>query len=200
MRSSNVKDWTWVDFVKRFKAKELGFVDIDPLGKKVGFPLLLVSWAGLLLIDSESDLFASTSAKLFAILFLAFLIAVHGMLSAHAKWPRTSLASTVWMIVWPPLFGVIYALLGGGYLLWANALLGEQNKTILAGTVIEKGVGGGRYTGKDYFMTIKSANRPVRLSVTADDYTNYPLGTLYSRETIHGGLGIYYSWGIEIWK
>lgn len=200
MRIEQHANWSWADFIKRFKAKRLGFKDIDPLWIRVDLPYLLVSWTGLLLIDSESDWLRSTSAMLIAIIFIIFLIVLYGTLSAHAKWPRDSLASTVWMIAWPPILGVIYALLGAGYILWINALIGEQNKTILTGAVIEKGVGGGRYTGKDYFLTIKSDNRPVRLAVTADDYTNYSVGSLYSREMIHGGLGIYYSWGIGIWK
>ena len=192
--------WSWDDFFKRFKEKRLGFNDIDPLGKRVDLPYLLVSWTGLLLIDSESDLLRSTSAMLISIILLTFLIALNGTLSAHAKWPRASLASSAWMITWPPLLGVIYALLGAGYILWINALFGDHSETIITGPVIEKSEGGGRYTGVDYFLTIKTNDRPVRLAVTANDYTNHSLGSIYSREMIHGGLGIYYSWGIGMWK
>src|SRR5574340_542943 len=122
MRIEQHANWSWADFIKRFKAKRLGFKDIDPLWIRVDLPYLLVSWAGLLLIDSESDWLRSSSAMLIAIIFLVFLIALYGTLSAHAKWPRDNLASTVWMIAWPPILGVIYALLGAGYILWINAL------------------------------------------------------------------------------
>ncbi len=200
MRVEQNGNWSWVDFFKRYKVKRLGFGDIDPLTKRVVLPFLAGSWIGLLLIDSESDLFTFLPAKLIAIVFIAFLTALHGALSAHTKWPRDGLVSTVWMILWPPLLGIIYALLGAGYILWVNALLGDHNKIIITGPVVEKAIGGGRYTGKDYFLTIKVDNRMVRLTVTTDDYANYPLGSLYSRQMIHGGLGIYYSWGIDIWK
>lgn len=193
-------NWSWADFAKRFKEKRLGFKDIDPLTIRIELPFLLFSGLGLLLIDSEGNWFISTSAMLVAIIFIVIYIALCGTLSAHAKWPRDNVASTFWMIAWPPIVGGMFALLCAGFMLWINAFIGEQNKIILTGTVIEKEAGGGRYTGKDYYLTIKSENRPVRLAVTADDYTNYSVGSLYSREMIHGGLGIYYSWGIGVWK
>lgn len=193
-------NWTWSDFRKRYERKRLGFIDIDPLTKRIALPFLSGSWIGLLLIDSESDLFTSTPAKSIAIIVIAFFTALFGALSAHSKWPRDSLASIAWMVLWPPLFGVIYALLGAGYILWVNALLGDHSKITITGPVVEKIVGGGRYTGKDYFLTINSNNRIIRLAVTTDDYAAYPVGALYSRQMIHGGLGIYYSWGVGIWK
>lgn len=199
MKNEQRANWTWADFIKRFKAKRLGFGDIDPLGIRIGL-LSLPSMAGLLLIDSESDLFSTRLTILIAIIIFVFITALFGTFSAHAKWPRVNFVSTIWMIVWPFLVGVIWTPMLGGYLLWVNALCGEQNKIILTGPVIEKTVGGGRYTGKDYFITIKPDNRPVKLAVTPNDYANYPLGSMYSREMIHGGLGIYYSWGIGMWK
>lgn len=194
MKIAQHKYWTWADFIKRYKEKRLGFVDIDPLWIRVALPLLVVSGGGVLLIDSESDLFSTPPSKLTAIIFLIFSLIIHGVLSAHAKWPRASLISSVWMIVWPVILGVIHAGYGLGFILWINALIGEQNKIILTGPVIEKKIGGGRYTGKDYFITVKYTNRSVKLAVTAEDYKAHPLGTLYSREMVYGGLGIYYWW------
>ena len=40
----------------------------------------------------------------------------------------------------------------------------------------------------------------ITLNVTSDEYGNYPLGSVYRREMIRGGLGIYYSWGLWAWK
>lgn len=194
MKIAQHKYWTWADFIKRFKKKRLGFVDIDPLWIRVALPLLVVSGGAPLLIDSESDLFSTQPSKLTAIIFLFFSLAIHGALSAHAKWPRASLVSSVWMIVWPIILGVIHAGFGLGFILWINALAGEQNKIILTGPIIEKNTGGGRHTGKDYFLTVKSTNRLVKLAVSAEDYKNYPIGPVYSKEMIYGGLGIYYSW------
>lgn len=199
MKDEQRENWTWADFIKRYKVKRLGFGDIDPLGIRVGL-LSLPSGAGLLLIDSENDLFGSTLTTLIVIIFFVFITILLGALSAHAKWPRANLTSTIWMIIWPLVVAVIWTPMLGGYLLWINALCGEQNKVILSGSVIEKTVGGGRYTGKDFFITITSDNRPVKLIVSSDDYANYALGSLYSREMIHGGLEIYYSWGTRIWK
>lgn len=198
-KQKNAK-WTWMDFLKRFEEKKLGFADIDPLWIRLALPFLLISGAGPLLIDSENDLLSTRSSMSIAIVFLIFSLAMHGMLSGHAKWPRPSLISTVWMIIWPILLGVIHAGLALGYILWINALFGEQKRIIISGPVIMKDIGGGRYTGKDHYLTIKHADRPVKLAVTAEDYTNYPLGTLYSRKMIYGGLGIYYSWGSGLWK
>lgn len=91
--------------------------------------------------------------------------------------------------------GGIAAFCMGGFPILANALTGEAERVYVAGPVIEKkGGSGARFTGHNYYLTIRYEGRPVCLTVSKADYDSHPVGWTYGREMRRGGYGYFYEW------
>lgn len=197
---ANNNDWSLANFKRRFSARELGFKDIDPLSIRLGAPLLVFSLLGALAIDSESGTWGTPMSLAIAVfLFLSYVTVLY-LLSFHSNLSRFSAMGRLWMLVWPIFLSGLLTLMSTGLILWINVFFGSQDEVLVSGYVVERDVGGGRYTGKDYYLAVNYDQRKIRLAVSEDEYFNHPLGSRYEKQMTQGGLGLYYVLGIGAWK
>lgn len=186
--------WTWRRFLERYKKRELDSNDTDGLFKRVGMPILGGSILCAILIDAEceaGDWAATFLLQWFAPAVVALILMISNRV---ANW-RRHLGYKIFFTVVSVFLGSFFTWGLLGYVILANALTGEAERVYVAGPVIEKkGGSGARFTGHNYYLTIRYEGRPVCLTVSKADYDSHPVGWTYGREMQRGGYGYFYEW------
>ncbi len=103
----------------------------------------------------------------------------------RAKHPR---AFWLILVVLPPLL----ALLSGGLVTGANALIPPQQTVVIQGTVRDKWVAGRRT--KSLIVEVVTTERPIRFEVNRAEYEAAKVGQLFRTSRTRGPLGFFYSW------
>lgn len=98
-------------------------------------------------------------------------------------------------ILLPPLFGVGFVLLTGGYVSFLNTVIEPQVPVVVQGKVINKGRIKGKGSPSHYFdieSISASSVDTVRLNVKKNEYSRIGNGEVYRRDMTRGGLGFLY--------
>jgi hypothetical protein len=186
--------WTWQEFWLRFKSKDLGEIDNDPLFWRVFIPAAFLGAIGWLFIDAEGAAGDWMTDVTLTYLWPPFT-ALGWVLVYRTKGWRQHWGLRLWLILAPIPMGGIAAFCMGGFPILANALTGGTERVYVAGPVIEKkGGSGARFTGYNYYLTIRYEGRPVCLTVSKADYDSHPVGWTFGREMRRGGYGYFYEW------
>jgi hypothetical protein len=87
----------------------------------------------------------------------------------------------------------VMTVISGGYFIYANMLIGRQDKVELRGTVIEKRLGKSRLGGTSYSLLVWSGEEgSLLVDVSQSEYRTLNKGDLYRGTWIRGGLGFLY--------
>ena len=178
--------WTWGDFWRHCRSRNLGWEDFDPLANRIGTPWFIFCSLGLLIYSEEGLGKFANKAVLFT--SAPIWIGLFGLLAycAPPSTPRRSSAiaplmwmrrkSTgnmplIWMIVWPVIFGVLFAYITIGMFHWYNAFSGSPEIVLVHGPVTKTLKGsGGRYVRAGGYVKIDFENREVVLEVPKQIY------------------------------
>ena len=189
--------WTWGDFWRRCRSRNLGWEDFDPLARRIGTPWLIFCMLGLL-IPTEEGLW-KFAEKTIPFTSAPIWIGLFGLLAycAPPSTPRSSSAnaSLVLMIVFFVVGGISFVYITTGMFHWYNALSGSPEIVLVHGPVTEMFKGsGGRYVSAGRYVKIEFENREVVLEVRKQIYERANIGDHYSVEMRRGGLGYFYQW------
>ncbi len=103
----------------------------------------------------------------------------------RAKHPK---AFWLILVLLPPLL----ALLSGGLVVGANALMPPQQTVVIQGMVRDKWVAGSRH--KSLVVEVVSNERPIRFEVNRAEYEAAKVGQPFRTSRKRGPLGFVYSW------
>ena len=189
--------WTWGDFWRRFRSRNLGEDDVNPLFYRVPLPWLIFCLLGLL-IPTDTGLL-KFAYKVILFTSAPIWICLFGLLAycAPPSTPRRSsaIAPLMWMIVWPVVGGIFFAYVTIGMFFWYNAFSGSPEIVLVHGPVTEMFKGsGGRYVSAGRYVKIEFENREVVLEVPKQIYERANIGDQYAVKMRRGGLGYFYQW------
>lgn len=188
--------WTWGDFWRRYRSRNLGEDDVDTLFYRVPLPWLIFCLLGLLIPTEEGLLKLAYKVILY---YVGPDWGLFGLLAYCAPpcTPRRSsaIAPLVWMVVWPVVGGIFFAYITIGMFFWYNAFSGSPEIVLVHGPVTEMFKGpGGRYVSTGSYVKIEFENREDVLKVPKQIYARANIGDQYSVRMRRGGLGYFYQW------
>jgi len=93
----------------------------------------------------------------------------------------------------PLLSAAFIILFMGGHLMAFNALLGNQEKIIITGDIIDMNISHGR-SSTEYLVTITDDNthKIMKLETSVNKFNKYKLGDKYQDTWLKGSLGFIY--------
>lgn len=201
LTSENPKrKWSWKGFWQRFKLKRLDGSDHEGLFLRIVIPVGLLSMVALILIDIECS--ADDWMKYFTVIYIWPPLTILGWLVAYRTlaWQK-NWWERFWLVITPILLGWLGRYIAVGYIILTNAILEEEGPVYVSGRVIEQQKGQTRFTGFNYYLTVRYEERHVCLNVNQTDYLAHPVGTTYGREMRKGRYGYFYQWHPgAIWK
>lgn len=165
-------------------------------------PFLVIPGFALGLIDTEilvnDDKRVSYVSMIFFILF--FLIMM--ILLSRSLPRKPSLSVQFYRMLGSAISAAVLSYICGiGYFLFWNTISGSSEDVLVSGPIVRMEVGtGGRFMGKQHFVSIYYDERDVKLTVAPEEYKQLSLSQTYFREMKLGGLGYYYNWGSSWWK